>query len=186
MRHLLTVYIPLDMVSSPGNITALLSKTSADGLHPLLSDWNFTSIEQPQLNDRVITQSRGKVLGGTSAINLLIWDRGSSPEYDGWQQVQDDTNDENANTWGWNTMIEAMNKAENFTKTAVHEYTGTTGYGEEGPINAVVNRYIPRHQEFWNETFNNLGVESNTNWLGGDNVGAAYHSSTIDPGNWTR
>jgi len=37
-------------------------------------DWNFTSIPQSQLNDRVITQSRGKVLGGTSAINLMIWD----------------------------------------------------------------------------------------------------------------
>lgn len=45
-------------------------------------DWNFTSIPQPQLNDRVIAQSRGKVLGGTSAINLMIWDRGSKAEYD--------------------------------------------------------------------------------------------------------
>lgn len=50
-------------------------------------DWNFTSIPQTALDDRIITQSRGKVLGGTSAINLLIWDRGSKPEYDAWGQV---------------------------------------------------------------------------------------------------
>lgn len=142
-------------------------------------DWNFTSILQPQLNDRVITQSRGKVLGGTSALNLLIWDRASKSEYDGWEQLGNPG-------WGWENMIAAMNKAENFSSYGRPDYTGTTGFGIEGPINAVVNRYMPVHQDTWLPTFANLGVEQNTAWLGGDNVGAAYHSSTIDPSNYTR
>lgn len=142
-------------------------------------DWNFTSIPQPQLNDRIITQSRGKVLGGTSAINLMIWDRGSAPEYDGWDQLGNPG-------WGWENMIAAMKHAENFSSYDRADYTGTTGFGTEGPINAVVNRYIPVHQDTWLPTFANLGVEQNTAWLGGNNVGAAYHSSTIDPSNFTR
>ncbi|KAK3716466.1 hypothetical protein LTR37_006362 [Vermiconidia calcicola] len=142
-------------------------------------DWNFTSIPQEALNNRVITQSRGKVLGGTSAINLLIWDRATEPEYDGWEEVGNPG-------WGWDTMIKAMNKAENFTNPGPPIYTENTGYGVAGPINAVVNRYIPEHQELWRPSLENIGVEWNSEWLGGDMVGAAYHSSTIDPTYWNR
>lgn len=142
-------------------------------------DWNFTSIPQPQLNSRVITQSRGKVLGGTSALNLLIWDRASSPEYNGWEQLGNPG-------WDWDNMIVAMNKAENVSSFGRADYTGTTNFGTAGPINAVVNRFMPVHQDTWLPTFANLDVQQNTAWLGGENVGAAYHSSTIDPSNYTR
>jgi choline dehydrogenase-like flavoprotein len=67
-------------------------------------DWNFTSIPQPQLNDRVVIQSRGKVLGGSSAINLMIWDRASKAEYDGWAELGNPG-------WDWNHMIAAMQSA---------------------------------------------------------------------------
>ncbi|KAL1605373.1 hypothetical protein SLS60_004921 [Paraconiothyrium brasiliense] len=142
-------------------------------------DWNFTSIAQPQLNNRVITQSRGKVLGGSSAINLLIWDRASKWEYDSWEQLGNPG-------WNWKNMIGAMNNAENFSSYERSNYTGTTDFGTEGPINAVVNKYMPMHQDMWLPTFDNLDVERNTDWLGGDNTGSAYHSSTIDPSNYTR
>ena len=142
-------------------------------------DWNFTSIPQSALLDRTITQSRGKVLGGTSAINLIIWDRGSKPEYDAWEEVGN-------HGWNWDSMIQAMNKAENFTDPGPPVYTATTGYGVAGPINAVVDRYRPKTQDTWIPTFKNLGVAHNTEWLGGENVGAAYHSSAIDATHYNR
>ena len=142
-------------------------------------DWNFTSMPQPALYDRVTTQSRGKVLGGTSAINLLIWDRGSAPEYDAWEAVGNPG-------WDWDAMIQAMNKAENFTNPGAPIYTGTSGYGVAGPINAVIDRYIPTQQDAWIPALGNLGVEQNTMWLAGENVGSAYHSSTIDPTHYNR
>ncbi|KAK6405055.1 hypothetical protein LTR95_018809, partial [Oleoguttula sp. CCFEE 5521] len=40
-------------------------------------DWNFTTIPQPAANNRVLAQGRGRVLGGSSALNLLSWDRGA-------------------------------------------------------------------------------------------------------------
>jgi len=142
-------------------------------------DWNFTSIPQPQLYNRTITQDRGKVLGGTSALNLLIWDRGSKPEYDAWEEVGNPG-------WNWDSMIEAMNKAENFTNPSPHIYTGTTGYGTAGPINAVVNKFIPTQQDTWISTYEHLGIPLNTQWLAGENVGVAYHSSAIDPTHYNR
>lgn len=142
-------------------------------------DWNFTSIPQAALNNRIITQSRGKVLGGTSALNLLIWDRASAPEYDSWGEVGNPG-------WGWDTMHAAMEKSENFTNPGPPIYTETTGYGTEGPINAVVNKYMPKSQDAWIPTLENLDVELNSVWLNGENVGVAYHSSSIDPTEWTR
>ncbi|KAK3112588.1 hypothetical protein LTR53_010982 [Teratosphaeriaceae sp. CCFEE 6253] len=142
-------------------------------------DWNFTSIPQPQLFNRTITQDRGKVLGGTSALNLLIWDRGSAPEYDAWGEVG------NAG-WNWGSMHAAMIKAENFTNPGPPIYTSTTGYGVAGPINAVVNKFIPAQQDTWIPTLENLGVPLNSQWLDGNNVGVAYHSSAIDPTHYNR
>lgn len=142
-------------------------------------DWNFTSIPQPQLYNRTITQDRGKVLGGTSALNLLIWDRGSKPEYDAWGEVGNPG-------WNWDSMIAAMNKAENFTNPGPPIYTRHTDYGVAGPINAVVNKFIPAQQDRWIPTFRNLGVDFNTDWLAGENVGVAYHSSSIDPTHYNR
>ncbi len=142
-------------------------------------DWNFTSIPQAALDNRIITQSRGKVLGGSSALNLLIWDRGSKPEYDAWGEV-------NGNDWNWDTMIAAMNKAENFSNPGPPIYTGHTDYGVAGPIHAVVNRYRPAQQHPWVPTFANPDVYNNTDWLAGENTGAAFHSSAIDPSNYTR
>ena len=142
-------------------------------------DWNFTSIPQSALLGRTITQSRGKVLGGSSAVNLLIWDRASKPEYDAWEEVGNPG-------WNWNSMIEAMNKAENFTNPGPPIYTGDTGYGTAGPINAVIDRYIPKQQDTWIPTLESLGVAFNSEWLDGENVGVAYHASAIDPTHYNR
>ncbi|KAK5114083.1 hypothetical protein LTR62_002652 [Meristemomyces frigidus] len=103
-------------------------------------DWDFTSVPQAALFNRTITQSRGKVLGGTSALNLLIWDRGSKPEYDAWGQVGN-------SGWNWESMNAAMNKAEKFSNPGLPDYSTDTGYGTAGPINAVVNKFIPRQQD---------------------------------------
>ncbi|KAK3661724.1 hypothetical protein LTR56_000213 [Elasticomyces elasticus] len=142
-------------------------------------DWNFTSIPQPQLFNRIITQNRGKVLGGSSALNLLIWDRGSKAEYDAWAEVGN-------LGWNWESMDAAMSKAENFSNPAPPIYTGSTGYGVAGPINAVINKFVPAQQNPWIKTLENLGVPLNSEWLGGENVGVAYHASSIDPAHYNR
>lgn len=51
-------------------------------------DWAFPSTPQTQLNGQVITQSRGKILGGSSAINFMLWARGTKKEYDDWEKVE--------------------------------------------------------------------------------------------------
>ena len=50
-----------------------------------LTDWAFESEPEPGCDGRRIPQPRGKVLGGTSAMNAMVWVRGSRLDYDGWQ-----------------------------------------------------------------------------------------------------
>ena len=49
------------------------------------TDWAFESEPEPGCNGRRIPQPRGKVIGGTSAMNAMVWVRGRRLDYDGWQ-----------------------------------------------------------------------------------------------------
>ena len=51
------------------------------------ADWRFKTAEEPGLNDRAIAYPRGRVLGGSSAINGMIYMRGQAADYDNWRQL---------------------------------------------------------------------------------------------------
>ncbi|ORY62124.1 uncharacterized protein BCR38DRAFT_517400 [Pseudomassariella vexata] len=144
-------------------------------------DWNFTTTAQAGANDRVISVNRGKVLGGSSALNLMTWDRASAPEYDAWETLGNPG-------WNWESMIAAMQKAETFTMLNADDYD-TEGVGFSGPVNSVVNREIPEHQKFWVpavENFTDGQVEHNLNSLGGNPLGVMNQPSNIDAKSWVR
>lgn len=70
-------------------------------------NWGYKTVPQVQL-DREIDQSRGKGLGGSSAINFCVYTRGPRADYDHWaEQVGDDT-------WGW------VKVQERFKEVAAH------------------------------------------------------------------
>src|SRR5215475_13508663 len=51
------------------------------------SDWMFKTTPQPGLNGRALNYPRGKVIGGSSAINAMIYMRGQAGDYDHWRQL---------------------------------------------------------------------------------------------------
>ncbi|OBS20059.1 hypothetical protein FPOA_11780 [Fusarium poae] len=137
-------------------------------------DWNFSSIAQPGLNGRSISVNRGKVLGGSSAMNFLCYDRAASAEYDAWSEL-------GSPGWNWDTMIHGMKKSENFT--------GNDGdvHGRSGPIRSTYNRIVPDVLKPWQSTVNKLGVPINDGGsLGGKPVGVMFQPTNIDMTNYTR
>ncbi|KAI8252890.1 Dehydrogenase citC [Colletotrichum sp. SAR 10_77] len=141
-------------------------------------DWNFTTVAQTNVNNRVFSVNRGKVLGGSSALNLMSYDRSAAEEYDSWEALG------NAG-WNWETMIAAMKKSENFTGINTDTY-GSEGVGDSGPVKAVINRIIPEHQETWIPTMNTLGIKTNLESLGGNPLGVMYQPSSIDATHYNR
>ncbi|KAK0499146.1 aryl-alcohol oxidase precursor [Armillaria luteobubalina] len=75
-------------------------------------DWNYTTTEQPGLNGRSISYPRGYGLGGSSAINYLLYTRGSSQDYDRYAQISGDPG------WGWDTLQPYFLKNERFVAPA--------------------------------------------------------------------
>lgn len=61
-------------------------------------DWKFVTTPEAALNGREIAWPRGKVLGGSSALNFMTWCRGHAKDYDRWQEL-------GCTGWGWNDML---------------------------------------------------------------------------------
>ena len=68
-------------------------------------DWMMSTAKEPGLNGRALRYPRGKVLGGCSSINGMIYMRGQAADYDGWRQM--------GNTgWGWDDVLPYFLKSE--------------------------------------------------------------------------
>src|SRR4051812_39908292 len=70
-------------------------------------DWKYQTEPEPRLNGRRLAWPRGKVLGGSSAINALLYVRGSKRDYDLWAELGNDG-------WGFDDVLPYFKKSENY------------------------------------------------------------------------
>ena len=61
-------------------------------------DWQFSTTPQPGLGGRSLDFPRGKVMGGTSALNFMTWNRANKQDYDAWEELGN-------RGWGWNALL---------------------------------------------------------------------------------
>jgi choline dehydrogenase-like flavoprotein len=139
-------------------------------------DWNFTTVVQPDAAGRRFNVNRGKVLGGSSAVNLMTWDRGAKADYDAWEQLGNEG-------WNWENFIAAMEAVETFKPDP--RYDGG-GVGYDGPIHTTINRVIPPHQQGFIPALEGLGVPENKESLNGDPLGVMTQPSNVRASNYTR
>ena len=69
------------------------------------SDWMFRTEPEAGLNGRSLAYPRGKVIGGSSAINAMISMRGQAADYDHWRQL-------GLTGWGWDDVLPAFRRLE--------------------------------------------------------------------------
>jgi choline dehydrogenase len=69
------------------------------------SDWMFRTEEDAGLNGRSLAYPRGKVIGGCSAINAMVYMRGQAADYDGWRQL-------GLQGWGWDDVLPVFKQQE--------------------------------------------------------------------------
>lgn len=82
------------------------------------SDWMFKTESEPGLNGRALNYPRGKAIGGSSAINAMIYMRGQAADYDHWRQL-------GLTGWGWDDVLPYFKKHEDhFMGPNEHHATG--------------------------------------------------------------
>ncbi len=127
------------------------------------SDWCFKTEPEAGLNGRSLNYPRGKVIGGSSAINAMIYMRGQAADYDHWRQL-------GLTGWGWNDVLPFFKKHEdNFLgESDVH------AVGGEWPIAAPRVRWDLI--DAFRAAAEQAGIKSIADFNSGDNEGCcAFH-----------
>ena len=125
------------------------------------SDWMFETTPQPGLNGRALNYPRGKVLGGSSAINAMITMRGQAADYDAWR-------DTGLPGWGWDDVLPVFRDIEDhFLGAGPHHGTG-------GPWRVEPPRVRWDILDAVRDAAVQAGIPATDDFNTGDNEGAGY------------
>jgi choline dehydrogenase len=129
------------------------------------TDWCFTTAPEPNLNQRQIGYPRGRVLGGSSSINGMIYMRGQAADYDGWRQA--------GNTgWGWDDVLPFFKKSED------HVAGASPIHGTGGELRVEKQRLRWQLLEAFREAAAQYGIRKTADFNGGDNEGSSFFEVT--------
>jgi choline dehydrogenase-like flavoprotein len=125
------------------------------------SDWMFKTEPEPGLNGRSLSYPRGKVIGGSSAINAMISMRGQAADYDHWRQL-------GLTGWGYDDVLPVFKQLEDhFLGASAHHGSGG-GWRIEAPRLswAVLDAVAEAAEE--------MGIRRTPDFNTGDNEGVGY------------
>ncbi|MCD2172444.1 GMC family oxidoreductase [Rhizobium sp. C4] len=132
-------------------------------------DWGYDYTPSPLVNGRTIGIPRGKVLGGSSAINALMWYRGNPADYDAWDAAGCDG-------WGWSSVLPYFKRAEDW------EGGETTFRGAGGPLRLTTSRNLHPVASAMLEGAGDVGIRAIADPNGETNEGAAPSNFNIAEG----
>lgn len=134
------------------------------------TDWQFKTEPSPGLNQRSLLYPRGKVLGGSSSINGMIYMRGQQQDYDNWASL---TND---NSWSWKNCLERFKAFENY-------HGGSNEWhGHKGPWTVSRQRLNWKVLDVFKQAANEFGIQDTDDFNRGDNSGIGYFDVNQEKG----
>jgi choline dehydrogenase-like flavoprotein len=125
------------------------------------ADWCYKTEAQPGLNGRSLGYPRGKVVGGCSSINGMIYMRGQSADYDHWRQLGNQG-------WGWDEILPYFKKSQN------HEGPPDPFHGKGGEWHVEEMRLSWKVLDLFREAAVEQGIPASTDFNRGDNEGVGY------------
>jgi choline dehydrogenase len=125
------------------------------------TDWCFRTESEPGLNGRSLGYARGKVLGGCSSINAMVYMRGQKVDYDYWASLGN-------RGWTWNEVLPYFKRAErHFAGASEH-------HGGEGELCVEEPRVKWEILDAWRDAAAECGIPKVEEFNRGDNFGNAY------------
>ncbi|HUZ67843.1 MAG TPA: GMC family oxidoreductase N-terminal domain-containing protein [Beijerinckiaceae bacterium] len=125
------------------------------------ADWMYSTQAEPRLNGRVIAYPRGRVIGGSSAINAMIYMRGQAADYDNWRQL-------GLEGWGWSDVLPVFKKHED------HFGGASPFHGSGGEWRVEEPRVRWPILDAVREAAAQIGVAKIADFNGGDNEGSSF------------
>jgi choline dehydrogenase-like flavoprotein len=129
------------------------------------ANWAFDTVAQPGLGGRRGYQPRGKVLGGSSSINAMVYARGVPEDYDHWASQGNPG-------WSWRDVLPLFRRSEDNTRgsDALHGQGGPLGVSDLRSPNPVARAFV--------EAGVQAGWPENTDFNGADQAGVGFYQVT--------
>ena len=125
------------------------------------TDWCYTIEPDPGLNGRTIGYARGRVLGGCSSINAMIYMRGQKTDYDHWASLGN-------RGWSWDDVLPVFKRSEDY------QHGADAFHGVGGEMRVEEKRVTWEILEAWREAAEECGIPKIAEFNRGDNFGNAY------------
>ena len=128
-------------------------------------NWGYETVPQPNLKGRRLFWPRGKVLGGSSSINAMIYIRGHRADYDAWAQLGN-------RGWGYDDVLPYFRKAER------NETIAGPLHGSDGPLNVAELRSRNPLSEVFLRAAEQAGFKRNPDFNGAEQDGCGFYQVT--------
>ena len=128
-------------------------------------NWRFETEPQPQMAGRRLYLPRGKVLGGSSSINGMVYIRGNHRDYDEWRQ-------RGCVGWDWDSVLPFFKKAENQVRGA------DPFHGVGGPLHVSDQAERGELSRAMLDACVQAGIPANADFNGAQQEGCGYYQTT--------
>lgn len=132
-------------------------------------NWRYHTTAQNHLDQRQRYMPRGKCLGGSSAVNAMIYTRGHCSDYDHWAALGNQG-------WGWDDVLPVFKRSEN------NERGGDAFHGADGPLNVAELRYAHPVSEAFVRAGVQAGQTRNDDFSGASQEGVGLYQVTQQGG----
>jgi len=129
------------------------------------TDWGFTTVAEPGLNGRSLAYPRGRVLGGCSSINGMIYMRGQARDYDGWRQMGNPG-------WAWDDLLPYFMRHQDQWAVEPDAFAGVHARGGEWRIERP--RISWEILDAFRDAAAEAGIPKVEDFNGGSNEGCGY------------
>jgi choline dehydrogenase len=126
------------------------------------TDWLYRTGKEAGLHGRALSYPRGRVLGGSSSINGMIYMRGQREDYDEWARITGDS------SWAWDAVLPVFKRSED------HHGGADAWHGAGGPWRVEKQRLKWQVLEAFREAAQQAGIPATDDFNRGDNSGVGY------------
>ena len=145
------------LIQAPAGVAAILPTK--------IKNWGYKTTPQPGLNNRRGYQPRGRVLGGSSSINAMLYIRGHRSDYDHWADLGNDG-------WSWDDVLPYFKKSE-------HNERGDDDlHGAGGPLNVADQRSPRKVGQAFLKAAEEMQIPHNTDFNGAEQEGVGFYQVT--------